>query len=122
MLESLPGISKWNTSKVTNMNEMFAQCSSLKSLPDISKWDTSNIMYMGGCFSDLSSLIPLSNNEIEEYNKNNKEYIEIGIFDECNSLSSLPDISKWNTSNVTNMYNMFDDCKDNLNIPSKFKS
>ena len=30
-----------------------------------------------------------------------------GMFSECKSLSSLPDISKWNTNNVTNMSYMF---------------
>ena len=44
-----------------------------------------------------------------------------GMFYGCSSLSSLPDISKWNTSNVEDMYYMFHKCKDSLNIPSKFK-
>ena len=37
-LVSLPDISKWNTSNVTDMRRMFENCSSLKSFPDISKW------------------------------------------------------------------------------------
>ena len=32
------------------------------------------------------------------------------MFDICSSLISLPDISKWNTSNVTNMSFMFNNC------------
>ena len=56
-------------------------------------------------------------------NKLNEKYINIklienkninnmcSIFKECNSLTSLPDISKWNTSNVTNMSYMFEGCK-----------
>ena len=43
------------------------------------------------------------------------------MFYYCSSLSSLPDISKWDTSNVTNMSFMFYGCKSSLNIPSKFK-
>ena len=43
------------------------------------------------------------------------------MFCGCNSLSSLPDISKWDTSNVNNMDSMFKGYKDSLNIPSKFK-
>ena len=38
LLKSLPDISKWNTTNVTNMRSMFCGCKSLKSLPDISKW------------------------------------------------------------------------------------
>ena len=43
-----------------------------------------------------------------------------GMFAECVLLLSLPDISNWNTSNVTNMSYMFDGCKTSLNVPSKF--
>ena len=46
-----------------------------------------------------------------------------GMFYECLALSSLPDISKWNTSNVTNISNMLDmfyGCNKSLKIP-KFK-
>ena len=33
------------------------------------------------------------------------------MFNECQSLFSLPDISKWNTSNIYNMGNIFRNCK-----------
>ena len=39
-LSSLPDISNWNTSNVTNMSYIFNNCKSLLSLPDISKWNT----------------------------------------------------------------------------------
>ena len=45
-LLSLPNISKWNTSNVTNMSCLFDKCNSLSSLPDISKWNTSNVINM----------------------------------------------------------------------------
>ena len=35
----------------------------------------------------------------------------------CSLLSSLPDISKWNTSNVTDMNHMFYNCKSLLSLP-----
>ena len=44
------------------------------------------------------------------------------MFSYCKTLSSLPDISKWDTSKVINMSDMFYGCKNSLNIPSKFKS
>jgi len=43
------------------------------------------------------------------------------MFYECLSLSSLPDISKWNTNNVIDMKDMFDGCYKLKNIPSKFE-
>ena len=42
------------------------------------------------------------------------------MFRGCKSLSSLPDISKWNTSNVNDMSSMIDGCNESLEIPSKF--
>ena len=39
------------------------------------------------------------------------------IFEECISLLSLPDISKWNISNVTDMNNMFNECILLLSLP-----
>ena len=42
------------------------------------------------------------------------------MFFRCESLSSFPDISKWNTDNVSDMSDMFRRCKDsvldNLNL------
>ena len=61
---SLPDISNWNTSNITNMSRIFSECRFLSSLPDISNWNTSNV-------TDISRM-----------------------FYECRSLSSLPDISK----------------------------
>ena len=69
--------SKWET-KISTMNEIFSNCSSLISIPDISYWDTSNVIDM------------------------NK------IFYNCKNLSSLPDITKWNYKNVIYTNNMFD--------------
>ena len=45
------------------------------------------------------------------------------MFSECKSLSSLPDISKWNTNNVDNMCYMFIGCLDiilSTDIKAKF--
>ena len=59
---------------------------------------------------------------IENYTKNKLDYSQIKLkninnitnmacmFRSCSSLSSLPDISKWNTSNVINMSSIFYFC------------
>ena len=39
------------------------------------------------------------------------------MFYYCNSLISLPDISKWNTSNVNNMNRMFSFCNSLISLP-----
>ena len=63
---------------------------------------------------------------IENYN-NNKLKIKLkGIdnvtnmscmFNKCRSLSSLPDISKWNTNNIINMSYMFCGCSSLSSLP-----
>ena len=63
-------LAKWNINNVTNISDLFFECSSLSSLPDISKWNTNNVTNISGLFSI------------------------------CISLKSLPDISKWNINNV----------------------
>ena len=42
-----------------------------------------------------------------------------GMFYNCSSLQSLPDISKWDTKNVTDMTCMFCGCNKKI-IPKKF--
>ena len=44
------------------------------------------------------------------------------MFYGCSSLISLPNISKWNTSNILNISNMFDFCFNTLNIISQLKN
>ena len=45
------------------------------------------------------------------------------MFYDCSSLQSLPDISKWNTENVTDMISMFRSCSSLQSLPdlSKWK-
>ena len=50
---------------------------------------------------------------IEVFDNTNMSY----MFSECNKLSSLTDISKWNTNNVTNMSYMFSGCKNLSSLP-----
>ena len=39
------------------------------------------------------------------------------MFYGCSSLISLPDISKWNTNNVTNMSGLFEGCSSLNSLP-----
>ena len=39
------------------------------------------------------------------------------MFNNCSSLLSLPDISKWNTNNVTDMSFMFVNCSSLSSLP-----
>ena len=51
-------------------------------------------------------------------NWNTKKVISMkGIFSKCSLLTSLPDISKWNTDCVNNMSYMFESCSSLLSLP-----
>jgi surface protein len=107
--------SKLDTKKITNMSFLFSNCTSLTSLPDISKWDTSNVTDMNFMFSGCSFLQKLP--DISKWNISNVKDISF-MFNECPSLLSLPDISNWDTSNVTNISYLFNCCKSLSSIPA----
>ena len=103
-----------NTSKLTNMNSMFKNCSSLMYL-DVSGWDTSKVTDMSDIFYNCSGLTSLDLSGWDTSLITNMS----NMFAGCSSLSSL-DISGWSTSRVTAMNNMFDGCSllTSLNVAS----
>ena len=94
-------ISNFNTSKVTNMSCMFMNCSSLTAL-DLSNFNISNVTNMYSMFSGCSSLVNLN---LSSFNTSNVTSM-YEMFNGCSSLTSL-DLSSFSTSNVTSMYQMF---------------
>ena len=102
---------------ITNMDCMFDGSSSLLSLPYISlvnihhyyhylifKNEILIMLDMRLIFYGCSSLSSLP--DISKWNTNNAIYMRY-MFYGCSLLSSLPDISKWNTNNVSEMQSMF---------------
>ena len=113
-LIALPDISNWNTEKVNNMSDMFHNCTSLQVLPDISNWNTKKVTNMCRLFSDCSSLISLP--DISKWNTSKVTDMSY-MFNLCSSLKSLPDISNWNTINVITMRSMFNRCSSLESLP-----
>ena len=93
-----------DTSKVTNMIQMFGSCESLTSL-DLSLFDTSQVINMGYMFSSCSSLINLNLSNFDT----NKVIDMSAMFQSCSSLTSL-NLSNFDTSKVTTMGYMFSGC------------
>jgi len=103
---SLTSVSLSNTSSVTDMSQMFRDCSSLTS---VSLFDTSSVNDMSQMFYSCYYLtaVPLFNTA----NVTNMS----GMFDDCSWLATVP---LFNTSNVTNMNAMFRSCAYGLtNVP-----
>ena len=72
------------------------------------------LINMNSMFFKCSSLISLP--DISKWDTSNVNYMNRMFYD-CSSLISLPDISKWNTSNVNNMYDMFHGCSSLISLP-----
>ena len=94
-------LSKWDTSKVTDMSYMFSGASGLKNLA-IGKWDTSQVTDMSGMFDGARGLTNLN---IGKWNTSKVTGMK-SMFSEASSLTNL-DLSKWDTSQVTDMGGMF---------------
>ena len=73
-----------------------------------------NITNMSYMFSECESLSSLP--DISKWDTSNVNDM-MCMFYGCKSLFSLPDISKWNTSNVNNMSCMFCGCKSLSSLP-----
>ena len=122
-------LSKFYTSEVLNMNELFAGCSNLTTL-DVSSFDTSNVRTMYNMFGGCKNLTTL---DVSHFNTSNvtdmtcmfigcgvssldlkgfdtsKVTSMAGMFSNCDNLTTL-DVSSFDTSNVTSMIGMFN-CK-----------
>ena len=95
----------FDTNNVTDMNEMFRECTSLISIPKI---DTSKVTKMTSMFYKCSSLTT-----IPHFDTSNVTNMG-GMFYKCSSLTTIPLL---NTSNVTSMYHTFYDCSSLTSIP-----
>ena len=69
---------------------------------------------MIGLFYQCKSLISLP--DLSKWNTKNIYYL-ISTFEGCSSLLSLPDISNWNISNVKSLDSLFKGCKQLESLP-----
>ena len=105
-LTSITGLSNLKTDHVTNMAEMFADCSSLTDL-DLSSFNTENVTTMEMMFNGCESLTSLN---VSSFNTS-KVTNMFQMFSSCRNLTSL-DLKSFNTENVTTMYHLFSGCSD----------
>ncbi len=111
-LNNLDYIKKWNTSNVTNMKSIFTDNEYLTDMTGVKDWDVSKVRNMGYIFRNCYSLeeVDLSNwdtssaiymdNMFGMWQSNNHQFLD-------GKLKRIILSSKFNTSNVTNMYAMF---------------
>ena len=97
-------LTKYDTSNVTNMSQMFQSCNGLTSL-DFTNFDTSKVTDMSYMFYYCTNLTSLDVSSFDTSNVTRMDY----MFFDCTNLTSL-DLSSFNTSKVTDMGGMFSGC------------
>ena len=117
-LESLTLGDKFDTSKVSDMSYMFDGCSKLTSLDLGDKFDTSNVENMSYMFYNCRMLTSLTLGDKFDTSKvSDMSY----MFNGCSSLTALTLGENFNTFNVTKMSGMFSGC-DNLKSVTLYQS
>jgi len=97
-------IDKLNTANVEDMNNMFANCSSLTTL-DLHTFNTAKVTNMSMMFYLCSGLTSL---RVSSWNTANVTDMR-QMFQGCSELTQL-NLSAWNTAKVTSMTSMFQGC------------
>jgi surface protein len=100
-LRTINNISEWDTSNVTNMDNMFKSCNSLVSL-DLSKWVVSKVKSMSDMIQGCKSLVSVNASNWDVSNVTNMW----GMFADCRNLQEL-DLSGWDMTNVSKTTYMF---------------
>ena len=100
-------------SKLTNLEYMFYECTSLKDIRDLKFLDTRGITSVANMFNGCSSL----NNITALMNWNVSDCKDFSyMFSECWSLSDINPLQLWNVSNGNNFSHMFNSCTSLSNI------
>ena len=109
-LTAISGIGNLNTANVEDMNNMFANCSSLTTL-DLHTFNTAKVTNMAMMFYHCIGLTSL---RVSKFNTANVTTMN-QMFDSC-SLLTILNLSSWNTAKVTNMNQMFYGCSNLVTI------
>ncbi|PPE04415.1 hypothetical protein EELLY_v1c00900 [Entomoplasma ellychniae] len=97
-LNSIKGISNWDTSNVTSMEETFNGASNFNQ--DLNNWDTSKVTNMYLMFGSATKF----NNYISNWDTSNVTNMA-GILQYASNFNQ--DLNNWDTSKVTNISHMF---------------
>ena len=103
-------LDNFRTSLVTNMHSMFQGCEKLTSL-NLDYFNTSSVINMHAIFSSCKSLISLN---LKNFNTSSVTIMAV-MFLNCNSLKSL-DLSHFNTKSVVNFHGLFKNCSSLISL------
>ncbi|MCQ2131291.1 MAG: DUF285 domain-containing protein [Bacteroidales bacterium] len=98
-------VTNFDTQNVTNMSYMFNDCQNLSAL-DVAYFNTSNVTDMSNMFAGCETLESL---DITSFDTRSVENMQ-SMFFMCTNLTSLRIGENFSMSNVTNKWDMFQDC------------
>ena len=104
-LQIITGLNYLNTSEVTDMDHMFANCLMLPSI-DVGHFNTSKVTSMANMFSSCHYLASL---DLSSFNTSKVTDMHF-MFRNCNSLRTIYVGSEWSTVAVTSSERMFTAC------------
>ena len=104
-LQIISGLNYLNTSEVTDMDHMFANCLMLPSI-DVGHFNTSKVTSMATMFSSCHYLASL---DLSSFNTSKVTDMHF-MFRNCNSLRTIYVGSEWSTAAVTSSERMFTGC------------
>ena len=110
-LTSIEGLQYIDTSKVTTMYNTFYGCNKLTTL-DLSGWNIDNVTTIETMFAYCSSLVTVIG--LNELNVSGIDNMG-GLFTDCSNLTEI-NISSWDVSKVTNFGAVFRRCPKLTNI------
>ena len=95
-------LSGLDVSKVANFWHTFADCYSLTKI-DFTDWNTASVQTVNGMFNNCNAMTVIDVSEFDT-----QTLTDAGqLFESCYSLERVVGLEKWDTSNVTNMQQMF---------------
>ena len=106
-LTAIEGLQYLNTSEVTSMQSMFANCALLTTL-DVTSFDTQNVTDMSAMFQNCSKLteLNLANFRTDKVTKMSS------MFQDCTKLTTIYVSKLWSAAEVGTSSNMFDNCQN----------
>ncbi len=104
-LTAIEGLQYLNTSEVTSMQSMFANCALLTTL-DVTTFDTQNVTDMSGMFYHCKTLSTIN---LASFNTSKVKDMK-QMFKDCDKLSTIHVSKLWSTNAVENSNEMFSSC------------
>ena len=106
-LTAIEGLQYLNTSEVTSMQSMFANCATLTTL-DVTTFDTRQVTDMHAMFQNCSKLTELN---LASF-RTDKVTKMSSMFQDCKGLTTIYVSRLWSTAEVGTSSNMFYDCQN----------